>query len=161
MRASADSDFRIFRRYNSLLFAKKSLFFEIFSLLICVGNCEKSDCGAAVSCYGIGPGSLEIAIFPVKFPVSREFAWRRVRLALRRPPPIPTFGQASQGTREWAGIPGFSRIRFCLQTPNLPILGRQLPKVSGHDREYSRFAETAGGDLVRSRLPPEGGCRLS
>jgi hypothetical protein len=57
--------------------------------------------------------------------------------------------------REWAGNPGSSRIRFCLQTPNSPVLGRQLPKVSSHDREYSRFAETAGGDLVRSRLPSE------
>jgi hypothetical protein len=72
-------------------------------------------------------------------------------------PPIPTFGQASQETRERAGNPGFSRIRFCLQTPNSPILGRQLPKVSSHDRENSRFAETTGGDLVRSRLPPDGG----
>jgi hypothetical protein len=32
-----------------------------------------------------------------------------------------------------------------------------MPKVSSHDREYSRFAETAGGDSVRSRLPPESG----
>ena len=28
----------------------------------------------------------KIAIFPVKFPVSREFAWRPVRSALRRQP---------------------------------------------------------------------------
>ena len=34
----------------------------------------KSRCGAAVSCYEIGPGSPEIAKFPVKFPVSREIA---------------------------------------------------------------------------------------
>jgi hypothetical protein len=57
---------------NSLIPAKNSLFLEIFSLLICVGNYAKSDCGAAVSCYEIGPGSPEIAKFPVKFPVSRE-----------------------------------------------------------------------------------------
>jgi hypothetical protein len=57
---------------NSLIPAKNSLFFEIFSLLICVGNFTKSRCGAAVSCYEIGPGSPEIAKFPVKFPVSRE-----------------------------------------------------------------------------------------
>jgi hypothetical protein len=57
---------------DSLIPAKNSLFFEIFSLLIWVGNCAKSDCGAAVSCYEIGPGSPEIAKFPVNFPVSRE-----------------------------------------------------------------------------------------
>jgi hypothetical protein len=57
---------------NSLIPAKNSLFLEIFSLLICVGNYAKSDCGAAVSCYKIGPGGPEIAKFPVKFPVSRE-----------------------------------------------------------------------------------------
>jgi len=34
------------------------------------------------------------------------------------------------------------------------ILVRQIPKVSGHVREYSRFAETVGGYLVRSRLLP-------
>src|SRR6202023_3379602 len=71
---------------NSLIPAKRSLITEIFSLLICVGNCARSDCGAAVSCYEIGLGSPEIAKFPVKFPVSREFAWRRVRSALRRQP---------------------------------------------------------------------------
>jgi hypothetical protein len=44
----------------------------------------------------------------------------------------------------------------CGNSPDISKgLGRQLPKVSSHDREYSRFAETAGGDLVRSRLPPE------
>src|ERR1700722_13934365 len=71
---------------NSLIPAKNSLFLEIFSLLICVGNCAKGDCSAAVSCYEIGLGSPEITKFPVKFPVSREFAWRRVRSALRRQP---------------------------------------------------------------------------
>jgi hypothetical protein len=69
---------------NSLIPFKNSLFLKIFSLLICVGNFTRSRCGAAVSCYEIGPGSLEIAKFPVKFPVSREFARRRVRSALRR-----------------------------------------------------------------------------
>ena len=50
----------------------------------------------------------------------------------------------------------FPRVRFRLQTPNSVISGRQLPKVSSHDREYSRFADTVGGDSVRSRLPPAG-----
>jgi hypothetical protein len=71
---------------NSLIPAKNSLFFEIFSLLICVGNCAKSDCSAAVSCCKIGLGSPDISKFPVKFPVSREFARRQVRSTLRRQP---------------------------------------------------------------------------
>jgi hypothetical protein len=74
---------------NSLIPPKNFLIIEIFSLLICVGNCARSDCGAAVFCYEIGLGSPEIAKFPVKFPVSREFAWRRVRSALRRQPMTP------------------------------------------------------------------------
>ena len=71
---------------NSLLPLTNCLLFEIFSLLICVGNCAKSRCGTAASCSKIVSGSLGIAIFPVKFPVSREFGWRRVRSALRRQP---------------------------------------------------------------------------
>ena len=62
---------------NSLIPAKNSLFLEIFSLLICVGNCVKSDCGAAVSCYEIGLGSLEIAKFP-------ELAWSVATQSKRR-----------------------------------------------------------------------------
>src|ERR1700674_4184428 len=46
---------------------------------------------AAIFCYEIGLGNPEIAKFPVKIPVSREFAWRRVRSALRRQPGIPRF----------------------------------------------------------------------
>ena len=34
---------------------------------------------------------------------------------------------------------------------------RESPKVSGLVREYSRFAETFGGDGVRSRLPHDHG----
>jgi hypothetical protein len=56
------------------------------SLLVCLGNCARSHCSAAVSSHKIGSGSLKIAKFPVKFPVSREFAWRQVRSALRRQP---------------------------------------------------------------------------
>src|ERR1700724_3618517 len=90
---------------NSLIPAKRSLITEIFSLLICVGNCARSDCGAAVSCYEIGLGSPEIAKFPVKFPVSREFAWRRVRSALRRQPTSPAPGDFTlcnlRNARQW------------------------------------------------------------
>ena len=46
---------------------------------------EKS-CGKAVSCSNIVALRPEIVIFPVKFPVCREFGWRPVRSALRRQP---------------------------------------------------------------------------
>jgi hypothetical protein len=42
-----------------------------------------------------------------------------------------------------------------------PLISRfgsaKLPNVSARLREYSHFVETAAGDLVRSRLPPEVG----
>jgi hypothetical protein len=82
---------------NSLLPLKNSLFFKIFSLLICVGNCAKSDCSATVSCYKIGLRSPEFAKFPVKFPDSREIARRRVRSALQPQPGSPASGRASPG----------------------------------------------------------------
>jgi hypothetical protein len=71
---------------HSLIQLIFSLFLEEFSLLICLGNCAKSLCSAGVSSHQIGFSNLKIAKFPVKFPVSREFAWRRVRTALRRQP---------------------------------------------------------------------------
>ena len=43
-----------FGRSYSLLLLENSLFFEIFSLLIGVGNCPKSSCSTATSCYEIG-----------------------------------------------------------------------------------------------------------
>jgi hypothetical protein len=71
---------------NSLLPLENFLFVEIFSLLICIGKSSRNGCGAAGFCYVFGRGSLKSAIFPVKFPVSREFGRRRVRSALRRQP---------------------------------------------------------------------------
>jgi hypothetical protein len=71
---------------------------------------------------------------------------------LRGQPGIPSVDWASRRTRSWAGNPGFSPISFRLQTPNSPFFGRQLLKVSSHVREYSRFWETSGGDLIRSAL---------
>ena len=44
----------------------------------------------------------------LEFVISRFESFRR--------PTIPAFGQASQETREWAGNPGFSRVRFCRWT---------------------------------------------
>jgi hypothetical protein len=47
---------------------------------------QRSACGTGISIEDFGGKRPEIAKFPVKFPVSREFAWRRVRSALRRQP---------------------------------------------------------------------------
>jgi hypothetical protein len=68
---------------------RNSLFLEIFSLLIFLGNCVRSGCSTAFSCYEIGSESPKIENFPVKIPVSREIAWRPVRIPLRRQPEIP------------------------------------------------------------------------
>ena len=76
------------RRLNSLFLRNNSLILKISSLLTCVGNCLRSGCCTAVSCSDIGSNTLKIAKFPVKFPVSREFVWRRVRSALRRQPAL-------------------------------------------------------------------------
>jgi hypothetical protein len=135
-----------FSAQNSLLRSKLSLILEIFSLLFCLGNCSISRCGTAISGSEMVSWSLEIAVFPVKFPVSREFAWRLVRIPLRRQPRIPAFCQASQETADWAGNPGFSRIRFGLWTAALGKLRGKSPKVSGRFRKYSRFGETIAGD---------------
>jgi mono/diheme cytochrome c family protein len=92
---------RISRHQKSLLPDRNSLFFEIFSLLICLGNCLRSRCVTAASCYEISSHIPKIAKFPVKFPVSREIAWRRVRIPLRRQPamrgPFRALGEAVLG----------------------------------------------------------------
>ena len=75
-----------FCRSNSLIPSKNSLFFEIFSLIIRLGNCARNRCSTAVSCIKLGSEGARIAKFPVKFPVSWESGWRRVRSALRRQP---------------------------------------------------------------------------
>jgi hypothetical protein len=128
---------------NSLIPAKNSLFFEILSLLICVGNCAKSDCGAAVSCYEIGLGSPEIAKFPVKFPISREFAWRRVRSALRRQPTSPARREMSLSLGERPANGGLLRI------------GHQSP---GSDFGHSRSEIADSLRRTFEKLPFLGDC---
>jgi hypothetical protein len=73
---------------------------------------------------------------------------------LPRQPAIPALGSAPEEKREWAGNPGFSRIRFRLQTPGLPKLRKKSSKVSGQIRKYSRFAETIGGDRFDHHCRP-------
>jgi hypothetical protein len=57
---------------NSLIPAKNSLFLEIISLLIFVGNLPGNRCGTGAFRADIASKSLGIAKFPVNFPVSRE-----------------------------------------------------------------------------------------
>ena len=132
---------------NTLLSRRNSLILEIFSLLICLGNCSGKCCSAAVSCSGIGWRSPEIANFPVKFPVSREFAWRRVRSALRRQPSSPALRETApnnrRNARQWrafliqwtvSSLP-ISRGagRNCQRSPaacrNIPVFGRRWPET--------------------------------
>jgi len=65
-----------FCRSNSLIPSKNSLFFEILSLIIRLGNCARNRCSTAVSCIKLGSEGARIAKFPVKFPVSWESGWR-------------------------------------------------------------------------------------
>ena len=69
-----------------------------------------------------------------------------MRSALRRQPLSPASGDSLQPAPHRPGNPSISRIRLCLQTPDLPISGAKLPKVSGPFRENSRFAENIGRD---------------
>src|SRR5260370_3673501 len=73
-------------RIDSLLSRRNSLIIEIFSLLICLGNCSGKCCSAAVSCSGIGSRGPENAKYPFKFPLGPELSCRRIRSALRTPP---------------------------------------------------------------------------
>jgi hypothetical protein len=104
---------------NSLIQLTSSLFFEKSSLLICLGNCSKSHCSAVVSSHETGYRSLKIAKFPVKFPVSREIAWRPVRSALRRQPTSPAPGDSTlsnlRNARQWRAFANWqpvSRLRI-------------------------------------------------
>jgi hypothetical protein len=52
---------------------------------------------------------------------------------------------------------GFRELASGLQLPNWASRPVKSSKVSTRCREYSHFRETVDGDLVRCRLPPEGG----
>jgi hypothetical protein len=56
----------------SLFLPKTSLLRKIVSLLIFAGNLPRSGCGTGVFRSEIASKSVEIAKFPVNFPVSRE-----------------------------------------------------------------------------------------
>ena len=104
-------------RQNSLFPELISLFLKMLSLLIFVGNFTKEYCSAAVSCSEMRSWGSEIAKFPVKFPVSREFAWRQVRSALRRQP-----GSCSYNLKHFLIF-----RRFHSERPHLSHSERLLP----------------------------------
>jgi hypothetical protein len=58
-------------------------------------------------------------------------------------------------------LAGFCDLVNCLQAPKFAKSEANMPKVSGCQREYSRFAETVGRDRVRSRLPSAGGSQFA
>jgi len=84
-----------------------------------------------------------------KFPVSREFAWRQVRSALRRQPGSLDVPVLPCWAGRTAAIGAFA-IQGLFPDPDLTN-PRNLPRVSAVS-EYSRFWETDAGDLFRSPL---------
>jgi hypothetical protein len=120
---------------------------KYFSLLIRVGNYARSGCGTAA--YGFkGPSrSPEIAKFPVKFPVSREFARRQARSALRRQPASHSTQDSTVENAESARqLRLFVSLCSVSILQNSTICGAKSAKVSGEYLKYSRFAETRAGD---------------
>ena len=131
---------RTFLACHSLIPFENSLFPKIFSLIICVGNFTRSRCGAAVSCYEIGPGSLEIAKFPVKFPDTRESGWRRVRSALRRQPGSAALREAVPKSRRNARQQrAFLIQRTVSSLPISPAAGRNCRKSLATSRNIPNF----------------------
>jgi hypothetical protein len=148
----------------SLLCLEKSLLLEIFSLSIFIGNCSRSDCSTASSCSEIGSQRPEPTKFPVKFPVSRVFSWRRVRSALRRQPTSPRVGEISvrdtrnaRPRRAFAILGAVSRFPISQNarpirrkspatTVNIPVFGRRRPEIEcdqhclARERVWSRLA---------------------
>src|SRR5271169_6315984 len=110
---------------RSLLLLKNSLLFEIFSLLIFIGNCLKSGCSTVGSCSEIRSQRPETAKFPLKFPVSREFAWRLVRIPLRRQPASPEVGEPARDS--WRKARQWRAFAIRLAVSRLPILGNTRP----------------------------------
>ena len=120
-RISSANDFqgkRSNRWPNSLFLVDASLFFRKNSLIAFLGNSPESPYNAACwrpSANAIVPKPEK---FPVKFPVSREFAWRSARSALRRQPAISAFAQPPQERGNGPEIRAFrlsdsvSRSRF-------------------------------------------------
>jgi len=55
---------------------------------------------------------------------------------------------------------GFRELATSLHLPISLFRAAKLPKLSSQLRKYSRFPETAAGDLVRSPLPGDGGSSM-
>jgi hypothetical protein len=122
----------------------------------------KRRCSAAVSRSEIPSWGPEIAIFPVKFPVSRNLRGDRRDQHCVASHPFWRSAKLPKRRKNRPGNPGFSGNRLRLWTPALPNLRWKLRKVSGLLREYSRFEETVGGDgfdqdyrptVLRVRIP--------
>jgi hypothetical protein len=132
---------------NSLLSVWNSLLVEKISLIVCLGNFLESPCGAAVSCFEIVALGPEIVIFPVKFPVCREFRRRRVRCAPRRQPGSHSTGDSGPLNLRNARQPELfvtcgavsrlpiwtiserNRRKSPANTWNIPVFGRPEPET--------------------------------
>ena len=91
------------------------------------------------------------AKFPKHFKDRLSIGNVGVRSSVRQPRST-AFGYASLSARKRPPTAAEHRRGFSLRAPISRFQSAKLPKVSGPIREYSRFQETAAGDLVRSRL---------
>jgi hypothetical protein len=137
---------RLYADHNSLFWLEKSLFCKKDSPLIWVGNSTRSPCSTGASCCGGSGMRPKIAKFPVKFPVSREFARRQVRSALRRQPGSHSIQDSvaknpikSRKMRAFADFTSVSVVQSS-------TICERIREVSGEHAEYPVFQETLAGD---------------
>jgi hypothetical protein len=131
---------------NSLILKESSLFPEIFSLLICVGNFAKSRCSAAISLSGLASQTLKIA----KFPVSKELARRRVRSALRRQPGSHCVGETSPvpsgKAHSWRAFAMRWTVSRFPSSPDRRPICRKSPVTTANIPVFRRLALETGFD---------------
>ena len=85
--------------------------------------------------------SRNFAIFPVKFPISRECLWRRVRSALRCQPPILETSILRRKREKSPPLLGFCYSSETLMWRYFPISRSAVPRVSGTQKAISGIRE--------------------
>src|SRR6266404_9086711 len=94
--------------------------------------------------------SPRIAEFPVKFPDTREFAWRQVRSALRRQPGSPVLGVIVPDTcrraRQWRAFAIRCPVSGLPNSENARLIYRKSPDTTGKTPVFRRPTAETGFD---------------